>query len=106
MPEIKHVWIQTLAPRGDDPGAAEIGFYFVEDGLLTMCDEAGKPTGKKQRLSSGDDAERVTGRVTRETWQKIVGRSDFNRRIDYEPFGYAGRWKFTGSPGARPHRGG
>ena len=50
MPEIKHVWIQTLAPRGNDPGAAEIGLYFVENGVLHMCDEAGNPTGKNNGL--------------------------------------------------------
>jgi hypothetical protein len=50
------VWLQTAAPRLPDfPGAAEQGFYFVNDGLLTMCDESGKPVGKPCRLEEGDD---------------------------------------------------
>src|SRR6516162_10105081 len=49
-------------------GAGEIGFYFIEHGVLQMCTEAGKPMGKKVALAG--DAARIAGRLTREAWAK------------------------------------
>jgi hypothetical protein len=45
-PEIRLWWIQTAAPRQDDPGAVEPLFYFVKDGAVTLCDETGRPAEK------------------------------------------------------------
>jgi hypothetical protein len=81
-PEIKSVWVQTCASLGPgDPGAAEPAFYFVADGVLTMCDSTGKPTGKTNRLAADDHERRIAGRLWLQVWRK--DESEFNRRLNY-----------------------
>ena len=63
-------------------GAGEIGFYFIEHGVLQMCTEAGKPMGKKVALAG--DAARIAGRLTREAWAKRPKESSFNRPLNYQ----------------------
>jgi hypothetical protein len=79
---IKAVIITTQPPRGDNPGACEIGHYKVENGFVIMCNEDGRPTGKKCQLI-GEDAHAVAGRLLREAWAK--GTSDFNRPTYRKP---------------------
>lgn len=87
-PKLERVWIQTAAPRDSgDPGAAEIGYYTVQDGILTMRDENGKATGLSQELRPGDDPKRVAGRLARAAWAQEASKSDFNRPLHYQPFG-------------------
>jgi hypothetical protein len=87
-PEIKTVWMQTRAPRDEgDPGAAEPGFYSVADGVVTMHDENGKPTGQRQELGPNDDPHLIAGRLKRAAW--LNTNSDFNRRLRYPPLSIA-----------------
>lgn len=87
-PEIKSLWVQTRAPRDStDPGGCEAGYYSVADGVLTMHDESGKPTGKEHRLGPGDDARQVAGRLTKEAWSKAT--PDFNRPLGYSTWSVA-----------------
>jgi hypothetical protein len=81
-PEIKSVWVQTRAPRNGDTGEAEIAFYSVADGVLTMRDEKGQPNGKDYPLGPGDDARKIAGRLAREAWLKDRG-GEFNRPLHY-----------------------
>jgi hypothetical protein len=87
--EIKSVWITTVLPRGDDPGAGEFGLYTVENGILQMVTEAGQPAGKKYKLQPGDDPKTVAGRLTKEAWMKRARESDFNKPLRYGPLGIA-----------------
>jgi hypothetical protein len=82
------VWVQT-APRNGDLGRCEPGWYFVEDGVVTMCSEDGKPTGKTHTLAKGEDPKVIAGRLRRWAWLKEAGQSDFNRPLDYARFGVA-----------------
>jgi hypothetical protein len=84
---IKAVIITTQRPRGDDPGACEIGYYRVENGFVLMCDENGRLTGRKERLI-GEDAQKVAGRLLREAWLKRASESDFNRVVSYPKTGW------------------
>ncbi|MEH2517790.1 hypothetical protein V1279_003363 [Bradyrhizobium sp. AZCC 1610] len=87
-PEVKSIWVQTAAPIGPgDPGAAEPAFYFVSDGVLDLCDEQGKPSGKSVALGSNDDPRRIAGRLKLEAWQKEQGTGNFNRRFHYSHSG-------------------
>jgi hypothetical protein len=83
--EIKSVWITTVLPRGDDPGAGEFGYYRVVDSVLQMVDESGKPAGKKFKLEPGDDPKTVAARLTKEAWMKRGGESNFDRPLRYGP---------------------
>jgi hypothetical protein len=88
--EIKAVIITTRSPRDEgDPGACEIGHYSVVDGVVVMCSEDGKPTGKKQRIGSGEDPQRIASRLAKEAWVKTRGDADFNRPLSYPRAGIA-----------------
>jgi hypothetical protein len=80
-PVIKTVWVQTVAPRDGDAGGCEAGFYSVTDGVVTMHDEDGKPTGKTWRLGPADDPHKIAGRLTRAAWGAKT--PDFNRTLYY-----------------------
>jgi hypothetical protein len=85
MSEIKTVWVQTAAPRDGDAGGCEAGFYSVADGVVTMCDQDGRPNGKTWLLGPGDDPHKIAGRLTRAAW---AGRTrDFNRPLYYSKSG-------------------
>jgi hypothetical protein len=89
-PEIKMVWIQTRAPSNGDPGGCEAGYYCVADGVLTMRDEDGKPTGQTHRLEPGEDPRRIASRLRLRAWRKEAGASsDFNRPLGYARSGVA-----------------
>ena len=64
-PEIRTVYVQTRRPSGDDPGAVIVGRYSVQDDVVTMCDDDGKPTGKHHHLSAGEDPRQAAWRLTR-----------------------------------------
>jgi hypothetical protein len=83
MPEIREVFITTRDASPTDPGAGELGFYFIENGILKMCNEHGKPNGITRKLWPGDDANRLARSFTRDAWRKRNKESDFNRPIRY-----------------------
>ena len=82
-----------LPVAGVDKSAvpAEAGYYSVADGVVTMRDDKGVPTGKEHRLGAGEDARQIAGRLAlaRDAWVKVRGVSDFNRPIGYARFGNA-----------------
>jgi hypothetical protein len=84
---IKAVIITTQPPRGDNPGACEIGHYKVENGFVIMCNEDGRPTGKKCRLI-GEEAHQAAARLLREAWSRRTTESDFNRPLVYPERGW------------------
>jgi hypothetical protein len=88
MPEIRQIWITTRIPTASEPeGAGETGFYFVEDGILRMCNEQGKPTGRHHKLWPEDDPHRLARKFTRDLWrQRTKAESSFNRQIVYPPW--------------------
>lgn len=94
-PEAQHValieslWVTIRNPNSNiqgDNGNVEAAFYYVTDGVLHLCDEAGKPTGKTCRLG-GDDPRQTANRLFLEKWRS--GQSDFNRPLGYARGGYA-----------------
>ena len=88
-PEIKTVWVQTARPRNGDAGAAEPGFYSVADGVVTMHDMDGKPTGKSSELGPNDDPQQVAHAMARDAWLSTRGETNFNRRLHYQTEGLA-----------------
>jgi hypothetical protein len=87
--EIKIVCPQTRAPRNGDTGACAVGRYYVSDGVLVMCDEIGKPTGKTHRPGPNDDERLVACRLTLEAYRATARASDFNRPLNYSRHGVA-----------------
>jgi len=81
--EIREVWFQIRPCHNGDLGAVEAAFYSVSNGVLTMRDEKGAPTGKQCRLGPKDDPARVAATMGRQAWAAKVPTSDFNRPLDY-----------------------
>jgi len=61
----------------------------VADGVLTMRDENGTPTGKNCRLGLDDDERVIASRLKLEWWRSGAGTSDFDRALDYSRHGIA-----------------
>jgi hypothetical protein len=90
MPEIKVVCPTTRLPRDGDVGACAIGRYYVSDGVVVICDETGKPTGKSRRMGPGDDERTVASRLTLEAYRAASGGpGSFNRKLDYPRTGWS-----------------
>lgn len=90
MAEIKTVWITTRYPVGEgDPGAVEPGYYSVEQGMLTLHDEQGRPVAGPRRLNSSEDPHVIAGRLTRERWLRTNDTKGFNRPLNYRSLGLA-----------------
>jgi hypothetical protein len=80
---------QKRRPFNGDAGACTIGYYLVTDGVLKMCHENGRPTGKIYRLEPGDNERVIAARLTLEAWRRTANQSDFNRTLNYEKYGVA-----------------
>ena len=89
IPKLEYVWIQTAPPRDGDAGAAAMGCYTVEDGVLTMRDESGKSLGTHHTLVEGDNPKMIAGRLRRAAWLSASGESNFNRPLNYPRVGVA-----------------
>ncbi len=89
--EVRSVWVQTRSPTGPgDCGAAEEGFYFVENGEVVMCDGPdGKPNGVSERVGAQGNPRAIASRLRRRAWEKESGASDFGRPLNYSPLGIA-----------------
>jgi hypothetical protein len=85
---IKMVTVQTRECIEGDAGEVVRGYYTVTDGVLTMCNEDGRPTGKPCKLQPGDDPRIVAKRLLRQQMLKAPA-SDFNRKITYQRSGIA-----------------
>ncbi|WP_339033604.1 hypothetical protein WHZ78_17565 [Bradyrhizobium symbiodeficiens] len=94
MSEVKEVTAIVSNPvSSGDTGRATIGFYVVEDGLLTMTDGEGRPvrpgrTGQLicHRLKAGEDERTIARRLTLRIYDIVQGqdRGSFNRKIEYD----------------------
>jgi len=88
--EIKSVWFQRRAPtNAKDLGEIDLGYYSIADGVLTMHDETGKPTGKVHRLAPDDNPYALASRIAWQAWRDRPGAGDFNRPLGYARFGVA-----------------
>lgn len=101
MPEIKHVVVATRNPtpgHRNDVGSAEEGYFFVSDGVLTMCDVKGSPlrddhAGNRitHRLLDGENERVIASRFVLSRWRAANGGDDmagFNAPIHYAtPYG-------------------
>jgi hypothetical protein len=96
---IKSVVVATAKPSGPgDPGQCAEGHYFIEHGILTMCDRDGVPlrdenTGRQValRLLAGDDEKGFAKKLTLQQ-HRAANREDvagWGRRINYGRNGYA-----------------
>jgi hypothetical protein len=85
MTEIRQITITTASPLGDSPGAVEIGFYRIDNDMVVMCDEAGRSTGKRLAIGSGDNPALIAARLLRDRWLQRCRDGDFNRKIVYPP---------------------
>jgi hypothetical protein len=92
MREVKTMWATIAAPasRGDTGSVVET-FWYVENGVLSLCSEDGVATGPSERLEPGGNERAVASRLRKREFTSASesGDSDWNRRIDYGPLGIA-----------------
>jgi hypothetical protein len=77
--------LQTRRPRGDDPGAVEIGFWIVEGDSVWLVDENGTKTGDRRALDGGDPKAIAISLMRSKMFKR---KSDFNRAIRYPRTGW------------------
>jgi hypothetical protein len=79
------VSVRPANERTGDPGEEAISWYFVQDGMLTTCDENGKPLGDKETaMVTADNAHVVATQITRRRWAESR-TSDFDGPLNYGP---------------------
>jgi hypothetical protein len=89
MPDVRKVVIQTAQPQGNYPGAAEEGYYTVEDGKVLLVDKKGTPIDKfkfARKLKPSEDVHSVAAVLLRQ-WKRPKG-SSFNRPLRYPRMAY------------------
>ena len=85
---LRFIRLSATGRRDDgDAGACAVGGYYVADGVVVMCNEIGKPTGKTYRLGPGDNERQIASRLTLQAWRSRT--PDFNRPLNYQPLGVA-----------------
>jgi hypothetical protein len=94
---IKSVVVTTAKPSGPgDLGQVAEGYYFVENGTLTMCNEEGVPlrdenTGRiAMKLLHGEDEKGLAKRLTLQQ-HRAANRDEmagFHRPIRYRNLGF------------------
>lgn len=97
-PEVKGFVCVVAQPSGapGDLGKTVDGYYFVESGFVTLCDQHGKPVTKSDGevdhtavLAPGDDPRAVAYRMRRRAWLAENEQSAFNGPIYQRVFGVA-----------------
>jgi hypothetical protein len=94
-PKVERVIVTTRTsdPDSGDPGSANIGYYIVEDGLLTLTDQSGTPLkteGDKPItaiIEPGVDPRAVAASLTYRRARNTI--DGFNRRLVYPKLGLA-----------------
>jgi hypothetical protein len=100
MSEVRSVAVSVSSPNPADPaGRATVGYYIVQDGVLTMTDGEGKPVRRrysgevyKKKLAADDDPSVIAKRLTLTIWRSNTGgdaSGGFNRALIYQPLGLA-----------------
>jgi hypothetical protein len=94
-PEVKSFVCVVAQPTGapGDLGETVDCFYYVDDGVLWLCDEHGKAGEKSHVLAAGEEPRRVASRLRREAWEREQGKiaKGFGRgqSLHYQPLGFA-----------------
>jgi hypothetical protein len=79
----------TTRPGNGSDGAAEQGWYTVENGVLKMVDKDGNPTGRTHHLDPGENPLAIAMSLRRQAWLATSAASEFNRPLRYGPSGVA-----------------
>ena len=84
MPEIHRLTVQTAMPGGTrfPYGCVEIGYWFLDDGTVFLCDQDGVRTGDKRRVPKGVDAKTIAIVLLKSAAGRKSG--GFNRKLIYK----------------------
>jgi hypothetical protein len=94
---INEITVATRNPSGQpgDVGSCEVGFFTVDDDLLTLVEGDGMPVrdagGERitARLRAGEGVRTVASRLILARWRASDAASDFNRPLHYRWSGWA-----------------
>jgi hypothetical protein len=91
-PKVEFFVVAIRNPSGaGDLGQAIEGAFFVEHGIVYLCDHAGKPLPDAEAsLKDGDDPRVIAKRLCRRRWLAANEQSAFNRPINQHAQPYGG----------------
>ena len=96
MPNIHRVTVQLEPPKDDFPGRVTEGYYIVDDGVLVMTHNDGKPVDPvefRHILEPSDNPTAIAMMMTRKVRRHLLGQSEkeekFARKIEYPKMGAA-----------------
>ena len=94
MSDIHRVTVHLEAPKGDYPGRVTEGYYIVDDGVLVMTHNDGKPVDPvefRHILEPHDNPTTIAMMMTRKVRRFLSGQSEtqekFARKIAYPKMG-------------------
>ncbi len=94
MPTIHRVTVQLDPPKDDFPGRVTEGYYIVDDGVLVMTHNDGKPVDPvefRHILEPSDNPPAIAMMMTRKVRRHLLGLSPvqekFSKRIEYPKMG-------------------
>lgn len=100
MPEVKHVNVTIKPPNRTFPGQICIGYFTLEDGVVTMTDAKGVPAvdvnEKKytHKLEPGQDARAIACKMTKELRNALRGANNKPPVAGFDaPIVYPKSWK-------------
>ena len=71
----------------NDPGQIDVGYFIVEDGMVTLTDQNGEPIKDMKPEKVGNaDLKYIAGLLIRK--RRSESNEDFNRQLDYRPLGW------------------
>ena len=94
MSTIRRVTVQLDPPKGDFPGRVTEGYYVIDDGVLVMTHNDGKPVDSvefRHILEPSDNPTAIAMMMTRKVRRYLKGQSEvqekFARKIEYPKMG-------------------
>ena len=92
---IEEITVATRHPSGrpGDLGSCEVGFFTIDNDLLSLVEADGTPVRKANGdretalLRAGESARTVASRLILAHWRATNPTSDFNRPLRYGPLG-------------------
>jgi len=84
MSDVHRLTLQIRAPRGQDGGKIEIGYWCIADQHVVLCNEHGRPIeGEKRLIGPNGDPKLIAVAMMKARRRNSAGPSGFNDRIIY-----------------------
>lgn len=95
--KLYEITVATRSPSGTpgDLGSCEVGFFTLDDDLVTLVEGDGIPVRTKSgdritaRVRPSENSRQVASRLILARWRESDAAADFNRPLQYGRLGWA-----------------